>query len=114
MKPFVLRRLKSEVLSDLPAKSDEVAVCPMLEIQNNMYKNLISEFSEEADQNREVNGIGMMMQLRKLANHPLLIRNYYTEDKLQVSQNFDDRIEYAMIITNYIIVYYILKYYILT
>jgi SWI/SNF-related matrix-associated actin-dependent regulator 1 of chromatin subfamily A len=84
MKPFVLRRLKTEVLKDLPLKTTEVIVCPMIKEQKDMYTNLVAKFSAEADENDEVNGIGMMMQLRKLANHPLLLQNYYREDKLRV------------------------------
>ncbi|XP_076232532.1 SWI/SNF-related, matrix-associated actin-dependent regulator of chromatin, subfamily a, containing DEAD/H box 1 [Calliopsis andreniformis] len=84
MRPFVLRRLKSEVLRDLPKKTERVIKCPMTEKQKKMYTNLIAQFSAEADQNAEVNGIGMMMQLRKLANHPLLSRDYYNESKLKL------------------------------
>ncbi|XP_043481761.1 SWI/SNF-related matrix-associated actin-dependent regulator of chromatin subfamily A containing DEAD/H box 1 homolog [Leptopilina heterotoma] len=83
MKPFVLRRLKSEVLRDLPKKSEEVMRVPMIEKQKEMYRNLLSEFSDEANKHNVINGVGMMMQLRKLANHPLLFRSYYTEDKLK-------------------------------
>lgn len=84
MKPFVLRRLKSEVLRDLPKKNEEVMRISMIEKQKEMYGNLLSEFSDEANKNNIINGVGMMMQLRKLANHPLLFRSYYTEDKLKV------------------------------
>ncbi|XP_068969268.1 SWI/SNF-related matrix-associated actin-dependent regulator of chromatin subfamily A containing DEAD/H box 1 homolog [Bombus flavifrons] len=84
MRPFVLRRLKAEVLRDLPEKTERVIKCPMIEKQRKMYTNLVAEFSAEADQSTEVNGIGMMMQLRKLANHPLLVRDYYNESKLKV------------------------------
>lgn len=84
MRPFVLRRLKTGVLRDLPEKSERVIKCPMIEKQQKMYTNLVAEFSAEADQSTEVNGIGMMMQLRKLANHPLLVRDYYNKSKLKV------------------------------
>lgn len=84
MRPFVLRRLKTEVLRDLPEKNERVIKCPMIEKQQKMYTNLVAEFSAEADQSTEVNGIGMMMQLRKLANHPLLVRDYYNESKLKI------------------------------
>ncbi|XP_071878921.1 SWI/SNF-related, matrix-associated actin-dependent regulator of chromatin, subfamily a, containing DEAD/H box 1 [Bombus fervidus] len=84
MRPFVLRRLKAEVLRDLPEKTERVIKCPMIEKQRKMYTNLVAEFSAEADQSTEVNGIGMMMQLRKLANHPLLVRDYYNESKLKI------------------------------
>ncbi|XP_003486511.1 SWI/SNF-related matrix-associated actin-dependent regulator of chromatin subfamily A containing DEAD/H box 1 homolog [Bombus vosnesenskii] len=87
MRPFVLRRLKAEVLRDLPEKTERVIKCPMIEKQRKMYTNLVAEFSAEADQSTEVNGIGMMMQLRKLANHPLLVRDYYNESKLKVISN---------------------------
>ncbi|XP_076183437.1 SWI/SNF-related, matrix-associated actin-dependent regulator of chromatin, subfamily a, containing DEAD/H box 1 isoform X2 [Ptiloglossa arizonensis] len=84
MRPFVLRRLKIEVLRDLPEKSDRVIMCPMTEKQQKLYTNLVAKFSAEADQSSEVNGVGMMMQLRKLANHPLLARDYYNESKLKL------------------------------
>lgn len=84
MRPFVLRRLKTEVLRDLPYKKDEIIRCAMVEKQQSMYDRLIAQFSAEASEITDVNGTGMMMQLRKLANHPLLMRDYYDEEKLQV------------------------------
>ncbi|KAF7405622.1 hypothetical protein HZH68_004991 [Vespula germanica] len=83
MRPFVLRRLKAEVLCDLPEKTDEVIRCTLTKKQDRMYKNLLEKFSVEANESAEVNGVGMMMQLRKLANHPLLIRDYYKETQLK-------------------------------
>ncbi|KAG7208704.1 hypothetical protein KM043_014907 [Ampulex compressa] len=84
MRPFVLRRLKVEVLRDLPNKSDRIIRCALTKKQRALYTNLVAEFSAEADQSNEVNGVGMMMQLRKLANHPLLMRDYYNESKIKV------------------------------
>lgn len=84
MRPFVLRRLKAEVLCDLPEKTDEVIRCVLTKKQEHMYKNLVEKFSAEANESTEVNGVGMMMQLRKLANHPLLVRDYYTEAQLKI------------------------------
>ena len=87
MKPFVLRRLKSEVLRDLPIKTDEIIICPMSNKQKSMYEDLIKRFSDEARETIQLDGLSMMMQLRKLANHPLLLRNYYDESKLEVGIN---------------------------
>lgn len=84
MRPFVLRRLKTEVLRDLPYKKDEIMRCTLTKKQQSMYNKLIAQFSAEANEITDVNGTGMMMQLRKLANHPLLVRDYYDEEKLQV------------------------------
>ncbi|XP_018300308.1 SWI/SNF-related matrix-associated actin-dependent regulator of chromatin subfamily A containing DEAD/H box 1 homolog [Mycetomoellerius zeteki] len=82
MRPFVLRRLKVEVLRDLPHKKDEIIRCTLIEKQQSMYNKLVAQFSAEASEITDVNGTGMMMQLRKLANHPLLVRDYYDENKL--------------------------------
>lgn len=84
MRPFVLRRLKSEVLRDLPLKTDEIKRCSLTEKQKNMYNTLVAQFSAEASEITDVNGVGIMMQLRKLANHSLLVRDYYDEAKLKV------------------------------
>ncbi|XP_003424919.1 SWI/SNF-related matrix-associated actin-dependent regulator of chromatin subfamily A containing DEAD/H box 1 homolog isoform X2 [Nasonia vitripennis] len=83
MKPFVLRRLKVDVLKDMPPKSDEVIYCSMTKKQKEMYSNLVARFSAEAGESLQVDGIGMMMKLRKLANHPLLVQDYYKEEKLR-------------------------------
>ncbi|XP_077268137.1 SWI/SNF-related, matrix-associated actin-dependent regulator of chromatin, subfamily a, containing DEAD/H box 1 isoform X3 [Temnothorax americanus] len=83
MRPFVLRRLKVEVLRDLPNKKDEIIRCALIEKQQSMYNKLVAQFSAEASEITDVNGTGMMMQLRKLANHPLLVRDYYDEKKLK-------------------------------
>lgn len=91
MQPFVLRRLKTEVLHDLPHKYEEVIQCALIEKQQSMYNKLIAQFSKRIAQEKDSeiidtneSGTGMMMQLRKLANHPLLIRDYFDEEKLKV------------------------------
>ncbi|KAG8194241.1 hypothetical protein JTE90_024572 [Oedothorax gibbosus] len=87
MKPFVLRRLKKDVLQDLPPKHDETKLCPMVEDQAKKYAELVEKFSVEVQNNKEENvsssGAGMMMQLRRGANHPLLLRRFYDEDTLK-------------------------------
>jgi len=88
MRPFVLRRLKVEVLHDLPYKKDEIIRCALIEKQQSMYNKLVAQFSAEASEITDVNGTGMMMQLRKLANHPLLVRDHYDENKLKVCTQF--------------------------
>lgn len=45
MKPFVLRRLKRDVLKDLPAKTDLTMSVPLVDSQQEQYKNLISSFT---------------------------------------------------------------------
>ncbi|TNN67613.1 SWI/SNF-related matrix-associated actin-dependent regulator of chromatin subfamily A containing DEAD/H box 1A [Liparis tanakae] len=82
MKPFILRRVKSEVLKQLPAKVDKVESCPMSEKQQALYQNLFNQLkASTSGEKREL--CNVMMQLRKMANHPLLHRQYYTTEKLK-------------------------------
>nr|XP_020458120.1 SWI/SNF-related matrix-associated actin-dependent regulator of chromatin subfamily A containing DEAD/H box 1 [Monopterus albus] len=82
MKPFILRRVKSEVLRQLPAKEEKVDFCSMSEKQHVLYQDLFKKFkSSTSGEKREL--CNVMMQLRKMANHPLLHRQYYTIEKLK-------------------------------
>lgn len=100
MKPFVMRRVKDEVLKQLPSKSDQVIKCPMSDRQAKLYKQLEDSFKREIkvhshevmdddssfalDSSDDVKkGAGMLMAMRKLANHPLLMLNLYTKDALR-------------------------------
>uniref|UniRef100_A0A8B9HE05 DNA helicase n=1 Tax=Astyanax mexicanus TaxID=7994 RepID=A0A8B9HE05_ASTMX len=76
MKPFILRRVKSEVLKQLPAKFEKIEMCPMSDAQQQLYE----ELWKRAKSNRDL--CNVMMQLRKMSNHPLLHRQYYTTEKL--------------------------------
>ena len=49
MQPFVLRRLKKDVLKDLPKKTEEIIYCEMIEKQKFKYENLISTFSKKTE-----------------------------------------------------------------
>uniref|UniRef100_A0A8C4HYR4 DNA helicase n=1 Tax=Dicentrarchus labrax TaxID=13489 RepID=A0A8C4HYR4_DICLA len=82
MKPFILRRVKSEVLKQLPAKEEKVESCSMSEKQQVLYQNLLKKLKKSTNgEKREL--CNVMMQLRKMANHPLLHRQYYTTEKLK-------------------------------
>ncbi|KAK2837161.1 hypothetical protein Q5P01_014373 [Channa striata] len=82
MKPFILRRVKSEVLKQLPAKEEKVEFCSMSEKQQVLYQTLFKKLKSSTNgEKREL--CNVMMQLRKMANHPLLHRQYYTTEKLK-------------------------------
>ncbi|KAJ3091441.1 ATP-dependent helicase smarcad1, partial [Quaeritorhiza haematococci] len=100
MAPFVLRRLKENVLSDLPRKIRTVETCNATQRQRELYDQ-IAQLSQkwkvnESDGNQikisdDGNVVGkdkkgvqnVLMQLRKAANHPLLLRSLYTDEILQ-------------------------------
>jgi len=48
MKPFFLRRLKSEVLTDLPQKTEEVIRVPMNSQQQEVYFQYVSDYKQRA------------------------------------------------------------------
>ncbi|XP_069486663.1 SWI/SNF-related matrix-associated actin-dependent regulator of chromatin subfamily A containing DEAD/H box 1 [Ambystoma mexicanum] len=85
MRPFILRRVKSEVLKQLPPKKDVIDFCPMSEKQAQLYVNLFNGFKKSigsTEKNTEL--CNVMMHLRKMANHPLLHRTYFTAEKLKI------------------------------
>jgi SWI/SNF-related matrix-associated actin-dependent regulator of chromatin subfamily A containing DEAD/H box 1 len=107
MRPFVLRRLKSDVLKQLPKKSEHVVLCEMSKRQATEYNELISYYKAHKDEIaenggddddrggigkgkekknikfKELNSNNILMELRKAANHPLLRRCLYDEVKLK-------------------------------
>lgn len=84
IKPFILRRVKEEVLKQLPPKKDQIELCAMSEKQEQLYLGLFNRLKKSIN-NMEKNTemCNVMMQLRKMANHPLLHRQYYTAEKLK-------------------------------
>ncbi|XP_038611033.1 SWI/SNF-related matrix-associated actin-dependent regulator of chromatin subfamily A containing DEAD/H box 1 isoform X2 [Tachyglossus aculeatus] len=84
IKPFILRRVKEEVLKQLPPKRDRIELCAMSEKQEQLYYDLFNKMKKSIhsmEKNTEMGNV--MMQLRKMANHPLLHRQYYTTEKLK-------------------------------
>ncbi|XP_077457544.1 SWI/SNF-related matrix-associated actin-dependent regulator of chromatin subfamily A containing DEAD/H box 1A-like [Stigmatopora argus] len=82
MKPFILRRVKNEVLKQLPDKKEKVKYCSMSEKQEVLYQKLLKKLkASTTGENRQM--CNVIMQLRKMANHPLLHRQYYTTEKLK-------------------------------
>ncbi|XP_055541042.1 SWI/SNF-related matrix-associated actin-dependent regulator of chromatin subfamily A containing DEAD/H box 1 homolog [Wyeomyia smithii] len=82
MKPFILRRLKKDVLSFLPAKTEKIIKATMLDSQREKYNTLVSEYQEATGLYKaysEISGMSIMMDMRKLANHPLLLRYYFSD-----------------------------------
>ncbi|XP_074657887.1 SWI/SNF-related matrix-associated actin-dependent regulator of chromatin subfamily A containing DEAD/H box 1-like isoform X2 [Tubulanus polymorphus] len=87
MHPFVLRRLKTQVLQQLPSKIEQILHCPMTAEQRQGYDDLVESVSKQYREKREgdvsQNTNHIVMQLRKWANHSLLQRTQYTREKLR-------------------------------
>lgn len=79
LRPFLLRRLKKEVESQLPDKVEYVIKCQMSCLQKMMYhltqKNSSALFQGSTDSSRKSQPkmlMNTLMQLRKVCNHPFL------------------------------------------
>ncbi|GAB1607804.1 SWI/SNF-related matrix-associated actin-dependent regulator of chromatin subfamily A containing DEAD/H box 1-like [Argonauta hians] len=86
LQPFMLRRLKSQVLKQMPPKVEEVLYCQMIPDQQEQYEGLISQFTKQMEGTDTPDGNTrqcMLMQLRKMANHPLLQRKHFTDSLLR-------------------------------
>nr|XP_054753002.1 SWI/SNF-related matrix-associated actin-dependent regulator of chromatin subfamily A containing DEAD/H box 1A-like [Lytechinus pictus] len=85
MQPFVLRRIKADVLSQLPKKKESIEHVEMTADQREGYTKLVASLSKDL----KVSGFkrgkmsSAMMELRKQANHPLLLRRHYDNEKLR-------------------------------
>lgn len=76
LRPFMLRRVKSEVLDQLPEKVEKVLRCDLSSWQRELYKQISrkavadSSIVSEQAPTRGLNNV--VMQLRKVCNHPYL------------------------------------------
>lgn len=88
VKPFILRRTKVQVASELPDKTEQIFYCTMTEGQADYYEKVKSEFrnsilQQSLDGTLNKSGIQVLQglsKLRQLANHPLMIDEDYEYD----------------------------------
>ncbi|KAJ8767933.1 hypothetical protein K2173_020873 [Erythroxylum novogranatense] len=72
LRPFILRRLKRDVEKQLPLKHEHVISCRLSRRQRNLYEDFIASSETQATL-ASANFFGMIsiiMQLRKVCNHP--------------------------------------------
>lgn len=94
IRPFVLRRKKSEVAKDLPPLVEQVLYCPLEGGQKKMYEREKSKIRNAILSSIESEGIGKssiivlqgLTKLRQLANHPALVE----KDTEESSGKFDE------------------------
>lgn len=71
LRPFLLRRIKSEVAKDLPSKTEIHIKLKLSQLQNKMYWDILTKSAIET-QSSQAFYKNIMMQLRKVVNHPYL------------------------------------------
>lgn len=82
LRPFLLRRLKKDVESQLPDKVEYIIKCEMSALQRSMYTQMQEKGimkTEEVSTGKKAKGskalMNTIMQLRKLCNHPFMFQN---------------------------------------
>lgn len=85
IEPFILRRVKEEVLTELPEKTVTVLNSEMEEEQQKVYMSYMAEAKEEVENELIVAGfeknqmkiLALLMRLRQICCHPSLFINNY-------------------------------------
>ena len=72
IRPFILRRLKADVASQLPGKFEHIVRCELSRRQRFLYEEFMSRSSTRAalSGGSVISMLGVLMQLRKVCNHP--------------------------------------------
>lgn len=88
IKPFILRRHKSQVATELPEKIENIRYCGMTPAQSEVYEEIKSQYRNEILSHIEKEGLkGSQMlilqgltKLRQIANHPKMVDENYVGD----------------------------------
>jgi superfamily II DNA or RNA helicase len=88
IKPFVMRRTKEQVATELPPKTENLFYCKMSEEQASVYEKVKSEYRNELLKSLEdgtfakqqIQVLQGLIKLRQIANHPLMIDAEYEGD----------------------------------
>jgi SNF2 family DNA or RNA helicase len=88
IKPFVLRRTKSQVATELPPKTENLFYCQMSEDQKEYYEKIKSEYrnvlllnlEDGSFKKSQIQVLQGLTKLRQIANHPQMIDDGYEGD----------------------------------
>jgi chromodomain-helicase-DNA-binding protein 7 len=97
--PYILRRLKEDVEKSIPPKEEILVEVVMSRIQKKYYRAILDknrEFLQKGtSSNNMPNLINILMEIRKICNHPFLIKG--VEDKLVEECKSEEEINDLMI-----------------
>ncbi|KAI8928134.1 SNF2 family N-terminal domain-containing protein [Entophlyctis helioformis] len=90
LRPFLLRRLKKDVESELPDKVETVVKCPMSALQHVLYDQIRNRrFGNDAFKKKAALN-NLVMQFRKICNHPFVFEG--VEETINPAKITDDLI----------------------
>lgn len=85
IKPFILRRTKNQVATELPPKTEQIIYCEMTQSQGELYESTKSEYrnalldgaAQQGTKNSQIALLQGLTKLRQLANHPKMTDTEY-------------------------------------
>ncbi|KAF8210536.1 transcription regulator [Mycena galopus ATCC 62051] len=92
LESLMLRRLKKDVLTSLPTKSERILRVEMSALQTQFYRNILTKnfqgLVKSANGNNNISLLNIAMELKKAANHPYLfdgaeVRTVSTDETLK-------------------------------
>lgn len=97
IRPFVLRRKKSEVLLELPEKTETLAYAPLSEEQKKLYREvyqaskdqLFRELQDESKPTPYLHVFALLTKLKQICDHPALFKNEVDSYKQYTSGKWD-------------------------
>jgi SNF2 family DNA or RNA helicase len=95
--PFTLRRLKTDVLEELPEKIEDVRTCPLSELQVRLYRDALSTKGASLLSQMETNPgplpyihiFALLNLLKRICDHPALVMNRIEEYQNYASGKWD-------------------------
>ena len=94
--PFILRRMKKDVLKDLPQKQEQVLYCKMESSQKALYDKILQSIRYEINRKNdrfEIKSNSIMLNgllyLQEICCHPLLLSKELNPDGCRESAKFD-------------------------
>lgn len=82
IQPFMLRRTKSKVESDLPPKTEKIVRVELSDVQLEYYKNILTKnyaALNDGARGMKQSLLNIMMELKKASNHPFMFPNAETK-----------------------------------
>ena len=92
IKPFILRRLKKDLLTQLPPKQEQILYCELSAQQKNLYTAIAREAGtiHDGDYNKKRFAVlALLLRLRQVCCHPHLIAAVKEVDKEVESSKFE-------------------------
>jgi len=80
--PFIKRRTKMEVASDLPEKHENIICCDMSEEQRKLYAKILADNHSALENGGSAELFALLLRLRQCCCHPALLPEFYGQENM--------------------------------